>query len=71
MMYTVKELPSSVINKATKALNTKYGKPFIHPNDCWRNWWKQDYNVTVSKEWDELIFESEQAYTMFLLKWSS
>lgn len=69
-MYTVKKLPDGVISKATKALNTKYGMPSVGHNSCWRHWWKQDYNVTVGVGWDELIFESEQAYTMFLLRWS-
>jgi hypothetical protein len=69
-MYTVKELPSGVINKATKALNTKYGKPLVNCNGMWRDWWKKDYNVEASVGWTEYIFESEQAYTMFLLKWS-
>ena len=69
-MYIVKKLPNGVISKCTKALNAKYGKPLVNCDNMWREWWKKDYNVKASVGWTEFIFESEQAYILFVLRWS-
>ena len=35
-----------------------------------KQWWWEEYEVTVIDDWFALEFNSEQEITMFLLRWS-
>jgi len=35
-----------------------------------KQWWWEEYGVTIIDDWFALEFASDQALTMFLLRWS-
>lgn len=35
-----------------------------------KQWWWEEYGITILDDWFALEFASEQALTMFLLRWS-
>jgi hypothetical protein len=46
-------------------------KKGIPPNaSITQKWWYEEYEVTVIDNWLALEFASEQALTMFLLRWA-
>jgi hypothetical protein len=49
----------------------KKGTPPTGPHmSVMKQWWWEEYGVTVIDDWFALEFASEQALTMFLLRWS-
>jgi hypothetical protein len=55
---------------AHHALLKKRGRPPTGPHmGAMKQWWWEEYGITVLK-WSALEFSSDQALTMFLLRWS-
>jgi len=56
---------------AHHALLSKRGPPPAGPHmTVMKQWWWEEYGVTIIDDWFALEFASEQALTMFLLRWS-
>lgn len=57
--------------KAHHALLDKRGTPPTGPHmSIMKQWWWEEYEVTVIDDWFALEFASEQALTMFALRWA-
>jgi hypothetical protein len=53
------------------AVLKKKGPPPTGPHmSVMKQWWWEEYGVTIIDDWFALEFASEQALTMFLLRWS-
>jgi len=56
---------------AHHALLKKRGSPPTGPHmSVMKQWWWEEYSVTVIDSWLAFEFASEQALTMFLLRWA-
>lgn len=66
-----KDIPTAALNNANLALLQKRGMPKAGAyRQILQNWWLEEYDILVQDNWSSLMFKSEQAYTMFILKWS-
>ena len=53
------------------ALLKKRGRPPAGPHmSVMKQWWWEEYGITIIDDWFALEFASEQALTIFLLRWS-
>ncbi len=57
--------------KAHHALLKKRGRPPTGKHmSVMKQWWWEEYAITIIDDWFALEFASDQALTMFLLRWS-
>jgi len=53
------------------AVLKKKGTPPTGPHmSVMKQWWWEEYAITIIDDWFALEFASEQALTLFLLRWS-
>lgn len=75
MIVDIGDIPDA-FKRAHSALIDRRGMPYAndHP-EVLMQWWQEEYRAKILPDtswsrWGQLEFESEEDYTMFLLRWS-